>query len=289
LIHLLHSFLIPPTSSSPNPGNLPPPAQGKNKENFLRNAVHNGHHLLVRYLVEQGAKKDNMMHLACAKGHLPVVRELIRAGADIDEKGGRPGEEHRGYTPLYMACSVGHLPIAQELILAGAAVDKAIMDKILHYAREKGHLPVVRELKRLSRNRFKEVRKMEIAKGRVLKTNAAQQVVLHRTPEAIQASLDSFGEIQGHAGKKLKYLKEQFTGRMGRGYKYENRQKIGMQYRSKSKPDQLVMKKKRGPQAPYLKKLLHLMIAVDKEEGRKDVPQPKKQPVRALPAKQPSS
>jgi ankyrin repeat protein len=129
-IHLLHSFLTPPTSSSPNPGNFPPPLQGKNKEDLLQNAVYNGRHLLVRHLVEQGicqTEKDdilveyNMMNLACANGHLPVVRELIRAGADIDEK-----EKHRGYTPLYMACSVGHLPIAQELILAGAAVDKAI-------------------------------------------------------------------------------------------------------------------------------------------------------------------
>jgi hypothetical protein len=83
-------------------------------------------------------------------------------------------------------------------------------------------------------------------------------------------------------------LKEQFTGRLGRGYKHENRQKIGMQHRSESKPYQLVMKKKDRTQAPYLKELLHLMIAVDKEEGRKDVPQPKKQPVRALPVIAPS-
>jgi hypothetical protein len=61
-----------------------------------------------------------------------------------------------------------------------------------------------------------------------------------------------------------------------------------MQYRSESGPYQLVMKKKPRPQAPYLKELLHLMIAVGKEEGRKDVPQPKKQPMRPLPVIAPS-
>jgi hypothetical protein len=62
-----------------------------------------------------------------------------------------------------------------------------------------------------------------------------------------------------------------------------------MQHRSESKPYQLVMKKKNRPQAPCLKELLHLlMVAADKEEGRKDVPQPKKQPARALPVTAPS-
>ena len=81
----------------------------------------------------------------------------------------------------------------------------------------------------------------------------------------------------------MQYLKGQFTGRLGRGYKYENRQKIGMQYRSESKPFQLVMKKKGRPQIPYLEELLYLMIAGDNDEGRKDAPRPEKQPVRALP------
>ena len=89
---------------------------------------------------------------------------------------------------------------------------------------------------------------MDLAKGQVLKMNAAQEAVLHRTPEAIQASLDSFGETRGHVGKKLAYLKQQFTGRLGRGYKYDNRNKIGMQYRSASKPYQLVMNKDPRPQ-----------------------------------------
>ena len=36
----------------------------------------------------------------------------------------------------------------------------------------------------------------DLAKGRVVKSNAAQETVLHRTPEALQASLRSFGELR---------------------------------------------------------------------------------------------
>ena len=123
----------------------------------------------------------------------------------------------------------------------------------------------------------------DLAKGRVVKSNAAQETVLHRTPEALQSSLDSFGELRGHVGKKLAYLKQQFTGRMGRGYEYEDKQTIPMNYRSPSKPYKLVMKKDDRPQVPYLKELLLLMVAVDKKEGRKDVPLLKKKVIRSVP------
>ena len=55
---------------------------------------------------------------------------------------------------------------------------------------------------RTGHRKNQEKANMEIAKGRVLKTNTAQQVVLHRTPEAMQASLDSFGDVQGHVWAK---------------------------------------------------------------------------------------
>ena len=106
-------------------------------------------------------------------------------------------------------------------------------------------------------------------------------IVLHRTEEAIQASLD-FGESRGHVGKKLAYLKAQFSGRMGRGYEYKDKEMIPMNYRSASKPYQLVMKKDGRAQVPYLKELLFLMIAVDKKEGRKGVVQPEKNSIRSL-------
>ena len=124
---------------------------------------------------------------------------------------------------------------------------------------------------------------VELAKGRVKKSNAALEVVLHRTPEAIEASLASFGEIRGHVGKKLLYLKGQFTGRVGRGYKYDDKKKIGMEYRALSKPCQLVMKIDLRPQAAYLKELLLLMIAHDNDAGRKDVVQPNKKVIRSVP------
>jgi hypothetical protein len=115
-----------------------------------------------------------------------------------------------------------------------------------------------------------------------VKANTAVETVLHRTEEAVQASLDSFGEIRGHVGKKLAHLKQQFTGRTGRGHEYKDKQMIPMDYRSSSKPYQLVMNKDGRPQAPYLKELLFLMIAVDKKEGRKDVAAPKKKVIRSL-------
>jgi hypothetical protein len=99
---------------------------------------------------------------------------------------------------------------------------------------------------------------MDIAKVRVVKANTAAETVLHRTEEAIQASLDSFGEIRGHIGKKLACLKAQFTGRTGRGCEYKDKEMIPMSYRSPSKPCQLVMKKDDRPQAPCLKELLWL-------------------------------
>ena len=107
----------------------------------------------------------------------------------------------------------------------------------------------------------------------------------------IVRSLESFGEAKGHAGKKLAYLKQQFTGRIGIGYKYDNKSKIGMQYRSLSKPYQLVMEKKPPrnvdgkpqPQAAYLQDLLELMLDMDKEEGRKNVELPKKESIRSVP------
>ena len=85
---------------------------------------------------------------------------------------------------------------------------------------------------------------MEIAKGRAKKANAALEVALHRTKPALLRSLNSFGQVKGHAGKKLAYLKQQFTGRIGIGYKYDDKSKIGMECRSLSKPYQLVMEKK---------------------------------------------
>lgn len=85
---------------------------------------------------------------------------------------------------------------------------------------------------------------MEIAKGRAKKANAAQEVTLHRTMPVIVRTLESFGEAKGHAGKKLAHLKQQFTGRTGIGCKHDNKNKIGMQCRSLSKPYQLVMEKK---------------------------------------------
>ena len=97
---------------------------------------------------------------------------------------------------------------------------------------------------RISHRKNQEKVNMENAKGRAKKVNAAQEVTLHRTMPVIVRSLESFGEAKGHAGKKLAYLKQQFTGRIGIGYKYDNKNKIGMQYRSLSKPYQLVMEKK---------------------------------------------
>jgi hypothetical protein len=123
---------------------------------------------------------------------------------------------------------------------------------------------------------------MDIAKVRVVKANTAAEVVLHRTEEAIKASLDSFGEIRGRVGKNLRTCT--FTGRTGRGYEHKGKVMIPMSSRSPSKPYQLVMKKDVRPQAPYLKEkeLLFLMIAVDKKEGRKDVLQPKEKAIRSL-------
>lgn len=115
------------------------------------------------------------------------------------------------------------------------------------------------------------------------KSNAALEVVLHRTPEAIEASLASFGEIRGHVGKKLLHLKGQFTGRVGRGHKHDDKKKIGMEHRALSKPHQLVMKKDPRPQVACLKELLLLMIARDNDAGRKDVVQPNKKVIRSVP------
>ena len=64
-----------------------------------------------------------------------------------------------------------------------------------------------------------------------------------------------------------------------------------MEYRSLSKPYQLVMEKKPPrivdgkpqPQAAYLHELLKLMLDVDREEGRKNVVQPHKDPIRSVP------
>jgi hypothetical protein len=97
---------------------------------------------------------------------------------------------------------------------------------------------------RIEHRKNQEKVNMEITKGRAKKVNAAQEVTLHRAMPVIVRSLESFGEARGNAGKKLAYLKQQFTGRIGIGHKCDNKNNIGMQYRSLSKPYQLVMKKK---------------------------------------------
>ena len=58
---------------------------------------------------------------------------------------------------------------------------------------------------------------------------------------------------------------------MGRGYEYKDKEMIPINYRSSSKPYQLVMKKDGRVQVPYLKELLFLMTAVDKRNARNPI------------------
>jgi ankyrin repeat protein len=93
---------------------------------LLCDAMRNGHHFAVRYLLEKGAEKDTRdkngitpliwgcLRQNSEKATYLVVRELVQAGADLEKT------ESGGDTPLMNAAWKGHLEVTRLLLQSGA-------------------------------------------------------------------------------------------------------------------------------------------------------------------------
>lgn len=114
-------------------------------------AAQNGHHQILRKLLEAGGKadalkKDNVtpLYLAAGAGHLLTIKELFAAAPNLDP---RPFTTN-GSTPLHFAAENGHLEVFDFLRHRASTVSPSRPWQYLpiHLAALNGHLRIVERL-----------------------------------------------------------------------------------------------------------------------------------------------
>ena len=123
--------------------------EDENNSATLHAVVSNGHHEIVKLLLDQGgwieAKDDNgrtLLYSAASSGHLETVKVLIDRGAKIEAK------EVDGWTPLHSAASNGHVEVAKLLLDRGANIEAKEVDgwTPLHFVASDGYIEVAKLL-----------------------------------------------------------------------------------------------------------------------------------------------
>ena len=117
---------------------------------------------VVKLLIEQNAEVDGRtstgstpLRAAAYDGYLDIVRCLVESGADVNARS-------RGdSSSLMAACYCGYLSVATYLINKGAFMDLKCNDlkngnTALHYAVQRGHLEVVRQLLALGASQLRD-------------------------------------------------------------------------------------------------------------------------------------
>ena len=117
---------------------------------------------VVKLLIEENAEVDGRtstgstpLRAAAYDGYLDIVRCLVESGADVNARS-------RGdSSSLMAACYCGYLSVATYLINKGAFMDLQCNDlkngnTALHYAVQRGHLEVVRQLLALGASQLRD-------------------------------------------------------------------------------------------------------------------------------------
>ena len=117
---------------------------------------------VVKLLIEENAEVDGRtstgstpLRAAAYDGYLDIVRCLVESGADVNARS-------RGdSSSLMAACYCGYLSVATYLINKGAFMDLKCNDlkngnTALHYAVQRGHLEVVRQLLALGASQLRD-------------------------------------------------------------------------------------------------------------------------------------
>ena len=128
--------------------------QNKNGYTPLREAYHNGHVDIVRYLVsEQGCSTacqnkngDTLLHMACREGHLAVAEYLL-TGQDCSAA--CVSKNTYGRTLLHYSCYHGWLDMTRRLVEqyhCDLESKDNVGDTPLHVAYHNGHVDIVRYL-----------------------------------------------------------------------------------------------------------------------------------------------
>ena len=121
--------------------------QDSNKNTPAILAASNGHHKILKQLVESGcdiilANKNGqtVLHVACSGGHTLVIRYILEQRQDlvyIKDIGWR--------SPVFYAVSAGHLDIVKYLVDHGASITETdlVGSSLLFVACQKGRTPIV--------------------------------------------------------------------------------------------------------------------------------------------------
>lgn len=122
-------------------------------------AAQEGHHRIVRALIDKGARlnvasngKATALMLSAQHGFIVVAKLLVDAGAALETK------NQVGCTALHLAAAEGHFAIVKVLIGAGAILGVKNNDRNtpLHLAVRPGHLAVVKALAAAGAEAFKQ-------------------------------------------------------------------------------------------------------------------------------------
>ena len=112
----------------------------------LTRAAYNGHVDIVKTLIDAGAhlecrdwSRSTALTLAAQQKHVGIVSQLTEAGANLDS---RDGDDP---TPLWYAADRGHLDVVKVLIARGADIESREWSRStpLHLAAKKGNLEMV--------------------------------------------------------------------------------------------------------------------------------------------------